>query len=117
MGERKREDMEIIIGGCQSGKTSELIERCARKGGYIVCMNRPEAERVFAMAKKMELGIPFPITFDELLNDRHHSTGVHKFHIDEADELLRYICRGIELATITISPHDKMITHLRPKES
>ena len=61
--------MEIIHSVPKSGKTTAIIKRCAEQGGYIVCFNNREADRVHCQARRMGLKIPMPITFREFTHN------------------------------------------------
>lgn len=97
--------VKVIIGGRGSGKTTNLIKMCAKKGGYIVCQHRREAHRIFWMAKDMEVDIPHPITYDEFLNGRYYGLGVRIVYIDNADMLVQAIALrgGVEVNAITLT--------------
>ncbi|API89410.1 hypothetical protein BKP56_09150 [Marinilactibacillus sp. 15R] len=56
----------IFKGGRRSGKTTAAIKEAAKRHLYILVHNRVQAEKVFRMAREMELKIPYPITINEL---------------------------------------------------
>lgn len=95
--------MKIIKGGRRSGKTTELIRMCAENGGYIVCRSYNAASMIQKQSKEMGLKIPYPLTYTELLHKSYYAKGVKKLYIDDADELLRILTRGVELEAITIN--------------
>jgi len=90
-------EIKLIIRPMRGGKTTELIKRCAERGGYIVCRSLEEAGRIFGQAKQMGLKIPFPISYDEFVNRKYYGKGVKKFHIDNIDMLVIYISQGFLL--------------------
>lgn len=94
--------MNIKMRGRQKGKTTELINECHEKKGYIVCHSLDECRRVFHEALKMGKKIPMPISYDEFLNKRYYSRGIERFYIDNADMLLQYIT-PVPIETITIN--------------
>ena len=96
--------MNILYGGRASGKTTELIKRSAEDGGHIVCISTRACRCVFEQAKEMKLNIPFPITYDELVDGEIFPGRAKSFHIDNVEYLLRHICRGVQLKTITFTP-------------
>ena len=96
--------MKIIYGGRGSGKTTRLIEESAKDEGYIVCITKRACSRVFSQAQKLELDIPFPITYDELIKGQFYGKGIKGFHIDNVEYLLKHICRRVPLKTITFTP-------------
>lgn len=94
--------MKIIVGERRSGKTTKLIEMCAKQGGYIVCINRHEAQRVLAEAKGMGLKIPLPITFTDIRNQRYCVGGVKKLYLDNAELFLGSLV-SVPIVAITMT--------------
>lgn len=94
--------MQVIGGGRQSGKTTQLIQFAANNNGYIVCQSKPEAARIAAQARNMEVNINFPITYQEFIERRYNGKGVSKFHIDNADYLLQSLTE-VPIANITVN--------------
>jgi len=99
--------MKILCAPRQSGKTTWLIQECAKYGGYIVCHSYKEAVRVHRQAKKLGYNIPFPLTFEEFLLKLYHGTGVEKIYIDNADLLVQYIST-VPIAAITLTSNKKI---------
>lgn len=95
--------MKIISKGRRNGKTTELIRMCAERGGYIVCRSNNAALMIKRQSKEMGLKIPYPITYAELLHKNYYAKGVKKLYIDDANELLRTLTRGVEVEAITIN--------------
>lgn len=92
--------MKIIQGPRGSGRTLRIINECAKSGGYIVC--RPFQARIIdGRAKRMGLNIPPAISYDEFIK-KSYGKGIKKFHIDDAEELLKRMCPGVEIETISI---------------
>lgn len=85
--------MEVIYSPIQSGKTRRLIERCAKEGGYIVCLSHKEVFRVADMAKSMGLKIPCPMTHQDFIDKEYYGQGVQKLWIDNADILLQRMAK------------------------
>lgn len=54
--------MKIISKERRSGKTTELIKISNKEWIYIVCADRNRVENIMALARKMNLDIPYPIT-------------------------------------------------------
>jgi hypothetical protein len=61
------------------------------------------AFRIQEQAGKMGVSIPFPLTFDEFLKGQYFAKGVRKIHIDDVDDLVRYIAKGLCVETITLT--------------
>lgn len=95
--------MQIIAGSPQTGKTTKLIQNAAQLGGYIVCINIQEAQRIQLQSIKMGLSIPFPITYKELVERKFLPAGVRKIHIDNVDMLLSQMLSPMRISTATIS--------------
>lgn len=94
--------MKIIFREPKTGKTAELIKRCANNGGYIVCVDERRAKYTADMAKNMGEKIPFPLTFDEFLKRRYYEKGVKQVYIDNADLLIERIASGIRIDAIVM---------------
>lgn len=95
--------MKVIYNGRGAGKTTELIKICAKQGGYIVCHSFNEAHRIFKQAKKLNLNIPLPISYQEFVNKEYYAKEVKKFHIDNVYMLVVYLSEvPIETITLTI---------------
>lgn len=97
--------MEIILKNRQSGKTTDLIRKCALDGGYIVCNSIKEAHRIFEQSKKMKVNIPLPITYNEFLNGHYYAQGIETVYIDNADLFLQSISK-VKIGAITLSKEE-----------
>jgi ABC-type Mn2+/Zn2+ transport system ATPase subunit len=94
--------MKTIIGDRGSGKTTKLVKAAAETFGYIICSGHNECCRIADLAKKLNLDIPFPLTYHEFLKGAYYNHGIKGgFYIDNADELLRMIATvPIKLITV-----------------
>lgn len=93
------------------GKTTELIKLAAEHGGYIVCRDRRMAGEIADMARKRELHIAFPITYDEFLNKRYYGQNISRFYIDDADALLQSMSSvRIDAITVTVNEDEVALT-------
>lgn len=99
--------MKKIYREPRTGKTTELIKMCSNLGGYIVCMDKIRAEQTFEMARDLGFNIPYPITFDEFLSGKYHAKGVKKFYIDNADQLLKKLAKGVWVEAIVMDDTTK----------
>lgn len=79
-------ELQIMVGGRRSGRTTACIKWAAENDAYIVCANQREARRIADCAREMGLNIKFPVTFDEMPMRGAWPT---KIAIDNADWLLR----------------------------
>lgn len=98
--------MRLLIGGRGTGRTEELIRMCAEAEGkgeisYIICLDQPEARRIFQRSQEMGLNIGFPITLNEFLTHQYHSRNIRNFYIDNADHLLRSLS-DVTIQAITL---------------
>lgn len=79
------------------GKTTEMIKIASRYPGvYIVVSCHREAYRVAEEARRMELNIPFPLSYSEFIKGEFART-LTGVVIDNVDQLLQYMCRGVPL--------------------
>jgi hypothetical protein len=97
---------KLIVGGRQSGRTTELIKMAAEAEAngavsYIVCHSHNEAYRISQEARRMGLRIGFPITYDEFLIGSH-SRFIKKFYIDNVEMLLQRLAGHVEVDAITL---------------
>lgn len=99
--------MKVICRPRQMGKTYDLIKRCASEGGYIVCCAHKEVDKVYNMAKCMNLNIPFPITYTEFILGHYPPAGVKKFHIDNLDLCLQMYSK-VPISTITLTSGERI---------
>ena len=76
----------------------------AERGGYIICINKQAASRVFAQAAELGLKIPFPMTFIEFLNKEYYAPGIREVYIDNVEQFLQFVCRDVGLVAITFTP-------------
>lgn len=75
---------------------------CASRGGYIVCANKPEAERIFDMSKDMKLNISLPITYKDFITNNYYSKGISNFYIDNVEHLLNYMLPFVKIRAVTL---------------
>ena len=60
--------MTIINKPRMSGKTTELIKLAYNgRDKRILCHSQEDCRRVFNLAQELEMPIPFPITYDDLI--------------------------------------------------
>ena len=104
--------MQIIVSGRRSGKTTKLIELCAKNGGYIVCMSKKHAHHIQATADAMGLEIPLPITFDDFKQSQYYIPGIQRLYIDDVEILLQYMA-GCRVEAITMTGEGLSLTRPR----
>lgn len=103
--------MEIICKSRGNGKTTELIEKINKIDGYnlIICKDIRECQRLWKIIQEKEYKIPMPISFDDFLNNRYCGRNVNVLAIDNADLLLQYIARDVEVSAITLTKKEENV--------
>lgn len=101
--------MKVIIKPRGSGKTTELI-KMSEPGKYIICYSREEAARVAYMAQEMGVDIPFPISYEEFIEERyyhryHLEGGIKSFFIDNLDVFLQ-VLTTVPIEAITLTDYE-----------
>jgi len=95
--------MKIIHKKAGKGKTRDAIKLAAKNYSYIVCIDRQNCTEIANFARKLELEIPFPITFNEFINKEYYAPGCKGgFIIDNADMLLERIS-NVPITCITLT--------------
>lgn len=98
--------MKLIIGGRQTGKTTELIKHSAETGNYILVHDNNSARIVAKQAKDMGFYIPYPVTVSEMCNRgyfRGSSIRRDGLLVDDLDLILHTLFGGIEIKEATIN--------------
>jgi hypothetical protein len=96
--------MKTIVAERNSGKTTELIKMSSDSGDSIVCYNQKEALGVYWHAIHTGYEIPFPLTYDEFIENRYLGKWVKGFLIDNVDMLLDYMTKfRVPIRAITVS--------------
>jgi len=105
--ELEKSVMKVVHLPRRAGKTTQAIMQAAETGAYIVTVNRDEARRIAEQAKKLELNIKFPITFEELLRDKLRGSFFKSVIIDNVDMFLqRHVCQNVKLEMITLDKYE-----------
>lgn len=105
--------MNIVLGYRRSGKTTRLIEKCAKdRYSIIVCPNRVMCKHVFDQALQMGKKIPYPITFEEFVYGRWDGKFVDRFYFDELQSSLQILAQGVNIDDVVIDVTYKDLTVL-----
>lgn len=99
--------MNVMYRKPQTGKTTELIKKSAKDGGYICCFSEEMAGRIFKQAHDMGLIIPYPITHADLLDKRYYEKGIGKIYIDNAEYLIQRIAQGVKVDMIVFDDYSE----------
>lgn len=92
---------EIICSQRQTGRTTKLIEKCARyRYALIVCPSRMRASYIFHYARKMGKHIPMPMTFGDFLQGRFAAEHINAFLIDDLDSCLEIYSHNVPIDTV-----------------
>lgn len=93
--------MKIIYRKRQTGRTSELIEECAKyKYAIIVAPTLKRAQFIFNQALKMGKQIPMPISFREFVERRYCGRLINAFLFDDLDDSLTQMAAGVPVTTV-----------------
>ncbi len=92
----------LIVGGRGSGKTTKCIQLAAENHAYIICRSYEESGRIYRYATELNLDIPFPISYDEFIRGEFCSRGIKSFIIDDVDDLVKYMARGVEIISMSL---------------
>lgn len=94
--------MKIIIRPRGMGKTTELIRQSNKEWKYIVCHSHQEAVRIQEQARRINIEIPLPITYQEFLEKQYYGKGIKGFLVDNVGMLLQSLS-PVKIDTITLT--------------
>lgn len=107
--------MDVIIRERRTGRTTELIQRCAEhRYALIVTADRNRARTVFEMAREMEKYIPFPITITEFVQSQFDGRYIDAFLFDDLDASLNRLSGWVPIEAVVI---EKKTAKEKPKKS
>lgn len=90
--------MEIIYGGRQTGKTTELVKLSSKNNIPIIVPTINERQHIINIAKDLELKIPQPLVYYKNIDiSRHNSV-----YVDNIETLLSAILE-VHISGITIN--------------
>jgi len=95
--------MKRIITSRGGGKTRRLIQISSDTNNYIVAFNPHD---VADQANKMNVNIPFPLTYDEFLNGQYNESGINGVLIDNAEMLIQHMSK-VPVKAVSISIDDE----------
>ena len=89
----RQDNINIIVSGRRTGKTTALIEECAKVNGLMVVRNQELASWIYETAKKDGYDIKKPITYDDLLKG-YKLAGRRQdvLFLDDLDWFVRRLC-------------------------
>lgn len=96
----KKGYIDLYLMGRQTGKTSMLIKMSAETGKVIVAPNSDCCYYIRHLANEMKLNIPCPITFSDLVYNRHRRGYHEQYLVDELGMVLNYF--HISAATLDL---------------
>lgn len=103
MLEDKRKKIEVINRGRATGRTTELIRRCAKYNyALIVTPSKNRARSVFEQARSQGIYIPFPITFKEFCRGEFCGRNVDAFFFDDLDASLKEMAMWAPIEAVVI---------------
>ena len=96
--------MKIIYDEAGSGKTYKLVMMSAEKNATIVARSQSHISYIKRVANSQGVKIPEPVSFMEFLHrEQFLGTGVTSFIIDDAEDFIRYVSRGVPVAAISLT--------------
>ena len=95
--------MKVIYRPRQAGKTLELIKIAEKDNLYIVCPNRSQVYHIAELAKKIGLVIPFPLTWQELIDKQYYSKTINGFLIDNLDQCIQTLSPTVEIKGVSLT--------------
>ena len=95
--------MKKIILPRGKGKTTELIKMAHEDHLYILTTTMERAGYIYREALEMDLEITFPIHWADFEKGRLNGSIIKDILIDDADDLLRVIFRGLNIKAITMT--------------
>jgi hypothetical protein len=98
--------MQAVIMDRGKGKTTELVKKCAEHGGYIVVRSSLACTWAVKVAESLELQIPFPLTYQELIQGQLHGKNCSPLWIDDLDAFAAAFVSsvGAKLGGYSLSP-------------
>ena len=91
--------MDIVLGAVGSGKTTELIKRCAEADGQFVCVSRSMCELVGNSEVYKQSGlVDKPITLDMALNSHKE---FKPLFIDNLEQCISFMTRS-QIDTVSV---------------
>lgn len=108
--------MKVFVSDRGMGKTSHLIKQSAKTKAIIVCSSNEQADWVIRRAEWMDIEIPTPITYKQLLLNNSYGGGKsNEYLVDEAQDVLSSIL-GVNITEMTINVENKDLTIVVPIE-
>ena len=98
--------MKIIVQARATNKTTTLIYISAEKEAIIICNTHNEVVAILKQAYLLKLSIPEPMTFGEFIHSKGSMRG-RSILFDNADILLKNLCKGAKLEAITLTTDDE----------
>lgn len=93
--------MEIYISGRQFGKTTMLIKESARTGATIAVATYNMAMHVKALARRLGLDIPEPVTYYQIFHS-YRENEKKRYLVDELQMMLHQL--NVDICTLDYKP-------------
>jgi hypothetical protein len=96
--------MQVIVGGRQSGKSTDIVALAAQHHAYIVVPTRADAVRLWNTVREQSPPpSPMPISWSEFIKmSAHRGRRISCFVIDDLDRCLQQMCfEEIKAVSIT----------------
>ena len=83
------------------GKTLAMVKLAEKTSAYIVVADVRRVVAIQRLCADLGIDIRFPLTFEEFASGRFSPPGIRSFIIDDVDDLLRYMARGVPVIAAT----------------
>lgn len=114
----KERTIEVINRGRVTGRTTELIRRCAKHNyALIVTPSKARAQTVFKQARSQDIYIPFPITFKEFCRGEFCGKNVEAFLFDDLDASLKEMAMWAPIEAVVIEGNETNTGDLISRET
>ena len=97
--------MKVLYGKRGSGKTTELVKTSAETGYYLIVKDRKMAAFCLDIARKLDLHIPYPLTYKEFLDHEYFGQRIKGFLMDDADLFIQHLTE-VRVYGVTVSEED-----------
>lgn len=93
--------MDVIYKKRGAGKTVELIMSSYKTGAHILVCSNNRIRELEELSKKLDIPIAKPYTWDDFC--RGKMQGIHNILIDDTEDVLKTIFRGMNVDAITLT--------------
>lgn len=81
--------MKVIYKEAGKGRTTELVRMSSKNWTYIVVPTPDQVRNIVDIAHQEGLDIPYPLTLNEVINNKLKGSSIKEVLIDNADQFVR----------------------------